>query len=130
MSIVATVRVWTVAEANAALPRVAETVERIRGLLAEAAKGAAGNGRRTVSGNGHGSVGSSAAGGLAEALQELGDDGIALRDPERGLVDFTAVAPSGRQYWLCWVVGEPEVGWWHWPEDGFAGRQPLSTPPE
>ena len=52
-----------------------------------------------------------------------------LRDLDRGLIDFEAVAPSGRRYWLCWVLGEPEVEWWHWPEDGFAGRTPLESPP-
>jgi hypothetical protein len=54
---------------------------------------------------------------------------VVLRDPDRGLVDFPARSPSGRRYWLCWVVGEPAVTWWHWPEDGFAGRTPLSEPP-
>jgi hypothetical protein len=52
-----------------------------------------------------------------------------VRDLERGLVDFPARSPSGRDYWLCWVVGEPEVAWWHWPEAGFAGRTPLGDPP-
>ncbi len=129
MSIVASVRVWTIAEVNTALPRVTEVIGRVRALLAESATTVAGNGRRKAATNGHGATGA-ADGRLAAALEELSDDGIVLRDPERGLVDFTAVAPSGRRYWLCWVLGEPEVAWWHWPEDGFAGRQPLSTPPE
>ena len=59
----------------------------------------------------------------------LAAEGIVLRDAERGLVDFPAVAPDGRRYWLCWLVGEPAVAWWHWPEDGFAGRRPLSERP-
>ena len=36
---------------------------------------------------------------------------------------------DGRQYLLCWVLGEPAVEWWHWPDTGFAGRRPLSDPP-
>ena len=63
------------------------------------------------------------------AVEELAADGIVLRDAERGLVDFPATAPDGRRYWLCWVVGEPSVAWWHWPEDGFAGRKPLDERP-
>ena len=63
------------------------------------------------------------------AVAELEAEGIVLRDVRQGLVDFPARAASGRGYWLCWLVGEPEVAWWHWPEDGFAGRTPLSTPP-
>ena len=37
--------------------------------------------------------------------------------------------PGGRWYWLCWLVGEEAVTWWHWPEDGFAGRTPIDQPP-
>jgi hypothetical protein len=51
--------------------------------------------------------------------------GIALRDIDTGLVDFPALV-SGRQVWLCWRLGEAEVGWWHGLEDGVAGRRPLA----
>jgi hypothetical protein len=50
--------------------------------------------------------------------------GITLRDIESGLVDFPALA-SGRQIWLCWRLGEDEVGWWHELSTGFSERQPL-----
>jgi hypothetical protein len=64
-----------------------------------------------------------------EALAELEDEGIILRDPERGLIDFTALH-NGREVLLCWQLGEDELAWWHFPEDGFAGRRPLPLPPE
>jgi hypothetical protein len=35
----------------------------------------------------------------------------------------------GREYLLCWRLGESAVAWWHWPDSGFAGRRPLSDPP-
>jgi hypothetical protein len=50
--------------------------------------------------------------------------GITLRDIESGLVDFPALA-SGRQIWLCWRLGEEEVGWWHELSTGFSERRPL-----
>jgi hypothetical protein len=50
--------------------------------------------------------------------------GITLRDIESGLIDFPALA-SGRQIWLCWRLGEPEVGWWHELSTGFSDRRPL-----
>jgi hypothetical protein len=53
-----------------------------------------------------------------------------VRDPERGLVDFTAESPSGRRYWLCHLRGETEIACWHWPDDGFAGRQPVDALPD
>lgn len=122
-------RTWTVDEANAALERVHAIVERIRDLMSEARERAA-----KVGENGHATTNGHREGGpldtqVQSLLGELDRDGIVLRDVERGLIDFHAVAPSGRDYWLCWVVDEPAVAWWHWPEDGFAGRQPLAKPP-
>jgi hypothetical protein len=116
-------RWWTVEEANEALPRVGDVVERARRAVELSAR------TRT---NGHRRPGTDPAadpGALDDAVRSLAEEGIVLRDPARGLVDFPARAPSGRSYWLCWLVGEPAVEWWHWPEDGFAGRTPLDDPP-
>ena len=118
---------WSVEEADAALPRITEVVGRVR-----ASAGAARDHAKATSaagaGNGH-SPSRPEALAFAAAVEELAAEGIVLRDADRGLVDFPATAPDGRRYWLCWVVGEPSVAWWHWPEDGFAGRQPLSDRP-
>jgi hypothetical protein len=111
------VRHWTVAEADAALPWVRELLSRIRHLAAQAS----GSSNGQTAAREH---------DLAEAVEELTRDGIVLRDVERGLIDFPAVAPSGRDYLLCWLDGEDAVTWWHWPDAGFAGRTPLSEPPE
>jgi hypothetical protein len=120
-------RWWTVEDANAALPRVAGVVERAREAareLSERAATVAGRAR----GNGHTPPGDETS-LFHEAVMQLEDEGIVLRDVRQGIVDFPARATSGRGYWLCWLVGEPAVTWWHWPEDGFAGRTPLSAPP-
>jgi hypothetical protein len=118
-------RTWTLAEANEALPRVRQLVERIR-----ATRAAIREGRVAVAARTNGQSASDGRRPIREAMEELMAEGIVLRDPDRGLVDFPAVAPSGRRYWLCWIPGEPEVAWWHWEHDGFAGRKPLTTPPE
>jgi hypothetical protein len=57
-------------------------------------------------------------------VESLNQQGIILRDPESGLVDFPATR-DGRAIFLCWRLDEGEVGFWHGPEGGFAGRQPL-----
>jgi len=119
---------WTLEEANAALPRVGDTVERIQ-ELARRARAGGGEAAERTRGNGH-APSDPAATELAAAVDELTSQHIVLRDLESGLVDFPAVSPSGRQYWLCWLPGEAELGWWHWPEAGFAGRTPLAQPPE
>jgi hypothetical protein len=120
-------RWWTLDEANEALPHVSRIVERAK-EAAEQLSSRAGGVARRARGNGHAPPGDEAS-GFHDAVTELEADGIVLRDVRQGLVDFPARAASGRGYWLCWLLGEPEVAWWHWPEDGFAGRTPLSTPP-
>ena len=62
------------------------------------------------------------------ALAELSERNVVLRQLDRGLIDFPARGDDGQEYLLCWQVGEPELAWWHRPEDGFAGRRPLPLP--
>lgn len=117
------------AEANEALPRVAEAVERAQAAVAGIGGRAAAL-SESSSGNGHAKPAGEEANRFHDVVAELEADGIVLRDIRQGLVDFPAQASSGRGYWLCWIVGESEVAWWHWPEDGFAGRTPISEPPD
>lgn len=67
--------------------------------------------------------------GLIDQMQagvaRIDELGIVLRDIETGLIDFPAMV-SGRQVWLCWRLGEPEVGWWHELESGVAGRRRIA----
>ncbi len=66
--------------------------------------------------------------GLVDQMQaaviEINSWGVVLRDIPTGLVDFPALV-SGRQVWLCWRLGEDEVGWWHELSEGFGGRRML-----
>jgi hypothetical protein len=57
----------------------------------------------------------------AEAIQELG---AVVKDLERGLIDFPA-RRGDEEVYLCWRVGEGEIGFWHPVDEGFAGRRPL-----
>jgi hypothetical protein len=61
---------------------------------------------------------------LREAMMWLRMREIVLRDLDRGLVDFPALR-EGAEVYLCWQEGEEEIGFWHEPEAGFAGRRPL-----
>ena len=118
---------WTVEQANAALPRVGAALERIRELVA-AARLEREEAAELLEGNGHARAPRAAA-ELRATVEELTGEGIVLRDLDAGLVDFPARLEDGREYLLCWVLGEPAVAWWHWPDTGFAGRRPLSDPP-
>lgn len=126
-------RYWTYDEAAAALPEVRAQVRRIRELIEEARRHApresGGNGARPSS-NGDSSGAGEGDTELRALVESLQRDGIILRDPDRGLIDFPARSPSGREYLLCWVDPEDSIEWWHWPDAGFAGRTPLSEPPD
>ena len=67
-----------------------------------------------------------AAAGLAAIVGQINELGVQVKDIDRGLIDFPARHPeNGDTVLLCWELGEPDVGFWHSPEDGFAGRKPL-----
>ena len=57
-------------------------------------------------------------------VTELAERGILLRDPETGLVDFPAEL-EGRRVYLCWRLGEDEVGFYHEETTGYSGRKRL-----
>ena len=57
-------------------------------------------------------------------MAELEAVDIVVRDVERGLVDFPALR-DGEEVYLCWLVDEDEIGFWHGLDAGFAGRRPL-----
>jgi hypothetical protein len=61
---------------------------------------------------------------LREYVEELQKLGIELKDYHSGLIDFPSLM-DGREVYLCWKLGEPEVAHWHELEAGFAGRQKI-----
>ncbi len=61
---------------------------------------------------------------LIEYEHELRELGVELKDYFTGLLDFPCMM-NGREVYLCWRLGEPEVAHWHELDKGFAGRQKL-----
>ena len=121
---------WTVEDANAALDRLAPFIHGLRDHLqtlrtpeasqrfAEAA---------ALPGGGYpGRELAQATINLALGLHRLDDEDIVVRDLERGLIDFPALR-DGREVYLCWLCGEPEITHWHEIGTGFAGRRPLDA---
>ena len=129
-------RFFTLEEANSHVPWLAEQVQRIaeaRGDLARLRRELEAIVRKSR-GNGHAEVNQELAAKrreteaiadrLAQLSQEVAARGIILRDPDRGLVDFPSLR-EGREVYLCWLLGEERVGFWHEVDTGFAGRKPL-----
>jgi hypothetical protein len=59
-----------------------------------------------------------------QALKDIEDLGVLIKDFDQGLCDFPHQR-EGRLVYLCWKLDEEEVTWWHDIDAGFAGRQPL-----
>ncbi len=126
-------RLFTPTEATALLPTLRPLLGRLQRRKAELDRE-----RRRLSAitpamrqNGHVAAGmeleqrvDTAARHVAEGIREIAGHGVELKDIDRGLVDFPSLR-EGRVVYLCWLLGEERVGWWHEVEAGIAGRQPL-----
>jgi len=67
---------------------------------------------------------------LSELLAWFPEHGLDVKGVAPLLVDFPARL-NGETVLLCWLEGEHELGWYHKPEHGFAGRRviPALRPP-
>jgi hypothetical protein len=121
-------RHFTLEEATAMLPWAQEWLTRIRAALAAREHPAVAEALEAVAdvaGGGYpGRVAAEATLTVRLLLSQLREAGIVVRDPARGLIDFPALR-DGREVYLCWLEGEAEIGFWHDPGSGFAGRRPL-----
>lgn len=128
-------RFWTLAEANAMLPRVAQLLEDMRGQAQalEEAQAELDQMKRTVHSNGNAVHAETLARQVADlqqtlraGMEQIQEWGIELKDLGQGLIDFPH-RRGGRVVYLCWRLGEEQIGWWHEIQAGFAGRQPIDT---
>lgn len=130
-------RIFTFEEALALLPRLREILQNLR--QAREAMASAQQvldvkyhgGHRT---NGHVKPGGEldqlmgrteeARNRLTAAVRAIAELGCELKDPDQGMVDFRTMR-DGRVVYLCWLMHEPTIGFWHELDGGFRGRQPL-----
>ena len=61
---------------------------------------------------------------MEEGFQDILAEGIIVRDVATGLVDFPSQR-EGREVFLCWIRGEEPIDFWHETNRGIAHRQPL-----
>ena len=131
-------KVFTLEEANAALPLVRAITEDLARLSQDVVErrqrlSHVASGREFDSGDPYGEE-------LQQIEQELERDSLQLREyvqelrqlgvepkgATEGLVDFPSML-EGRLVFLCWRLGEPEVMHWHEIDEGFAGRRSLAA---
>jgi len=61
---------------------------------------------------------------IDEMLSWFGAQGLDVKGVAPLLLDFWSDL-GGEPVLLCWLEGDRELGWYHRPEHGFAGRRPL-----
>ncbi len=126
-------RLFSVEEARALLPRVRPVLERLREAFAtpRGARAQEEAERRAAMADGHPLAAPARAedrerheAALRECMAQLDEWGIQLKDPARGLIDFPHER-DGVVVLLCYELSETELAYWHPMETGYAGRQPL-----
>ena len=112
-------RIYTVEEANAALPRlrllVGQQMERSSAMDRAAASRDAPRYAELVR-------------EYEEGWRDVEAMGVVVKDPRIGLCDFYGRV-DGRLVFLCWKYGEETVAHYHDIDAGFAGRKPLVGAP-
>lgn len=134
---------WTLAEANAALPKVRALLAEVRRRLGEVRDAEAQlRDLRTVWGDQilsiacpdhqeflhHAGQFQERRDRYLEASEAFGREGLQLKDPDTGLVDFPGQLGT-RTVLLCWRDGEAAVTHYHEVGAGFSGRKRIPALP-
>lgn len=132
-------RLYTEVEARSLLPHVIPVLEEIQGAFLElrTLNAAISVERRGASGDGHlvadpwEGEHEKGANRIEELGHKLRDDiarldtwGVELKDPAKGLIDFYHDR-DGEVVYLCFMLGEPDIQYWHTLSGGFAARARL-----
>src|SRR3954466_14128499 len=121
-------RHFTREQANALLPCVSAILRRLRDARAQLSGGGFDTdlalNAESTGGAWPGRERARAALVVTLGFEQLEELEVLVRDLDRGLVDFPSLV-DGREVYLCWQLGEPEILHWHGLESGFAGRRPL-----
>ena len=130
-------KVFTVEEANGLIPVLTELLEELQKRHAEAAELEVQiDAAELISGSDRDSAAQELeqliskhgelAGEFYALVDEIHSHGCYLKDVDLGLIDFYGVV-DGRVVYLCWRLGEEEVGYWHEVGEGYANRHPLES---
>lgn len=135
----AAMRLYTEAEARSLLPHIIPVVEQIQAAFVElrTINAAISVERRGASGDGHlvadawEGAGEPSTNRMEELGRKLREDiarldtwGVELKDPAKGLIDFYHER-DGEVVYLCYMLGEPDIQYWHSLSGGFSARSRL-----
>ena len=61
---------------------------------------------------------------IEETITRIQSSGCLVKDLDIGLLDFPALL-DGEEVFLCWKLGESKIEWWHFQQEGYAGRRRI-----
>lgn len=121
-------RTYTLSEAQALLPEARQRIEEAAAMLTEL--------RRMLGqrhqGRSPGSISEEAAGlesAFERAMVWFADHELQVKGIDPALLDFPARAMRDGEWidvLLCWRGDEPAIAYYHPPETGYRGREPVA----
>lgn len=62
---------------------------------------------------------------LIEIIKAISAKGVLIKGINNGLIDFPFIRNNGEEVYLCWMLGEEDIKYWHRISDGFPGRKNM-----
>lgn len=62
---------------------------------------------------------------LIKIIKYLVSLSIEVKNIDTGLVDFRHIRSSGEEVYLCYLLGEEKIEYWHSLNEGFMGRKTI-----
>lgn len=64
---------------------------------------------------------------LIKLINKISEKGIIIKGIDNGLIDFPHIRNDGEEVYLCYLLGEEDIDYWHSIKDGFSGRKNIEN---
>ncbi len=62
---------------------------------------------------------------LIDIIKTISVKGVLIKGINNGLIDFPYIRNNGEEVYLCWMLGEEQINFWHRIPEGFPGRKNI-----
>jgi hypothetical protein len=62
---------------------------------------------------------------FVEILRSFDQRGVLVKGLDVGILDFPHLRGGEEEVYLCWRLGEDDIGYWHGVREGFAARKNI-----
>ncbi|MBP9192464.1 MAG: DUF2203 domain-containing protein [Ignavibacteria bacterium] len=64
---------------------------------------------------------------MIQLVNEITEKGVLIKGLDNGLIDFPHIKENGEEVYLCFLLGEESINFWHSISDGFSGRRNIEN---